>query len=113
MRVIVAGGGVAALETVLALRTIGGPRLSIELLAPNPKFVDRPSSVATAFGFGAPEPLALEAIARHERVELRRGALAAVEPDSASRSPGTVGGSTTTRWSSRPAPRLVPRFRAP
>jgi sulfide:quinone oxidoreductase len=83
MRVLVAGGGVAALETVLALRTTGGPRLSIELLAPDQGFLDRPSSVATAFGFGAAEPLALDRIARQKRIEIRRGALAAVEPDRA------------------------------
>ena len=42
---------------------------------------DRPGSVATAFGFGAAAPLPLEGIARREGVELRRGALAAVDAD--------------------------------
>ena len=75
--------GVAALETVLALRMLGGARVSIELLAPNSGFLDRPSSLAGAVGFGAADPLPLERIARHERIDLRRGALAAVEPDRA------------------------------
>jgi sulfide:quinone oxidoreductase len=81
MRILVAGGGVAALETLLALRMVGGSRISIELLAPDPGFTDRPGSVATAFGFGAAAPLRLEDIARGEGVALRRGALAAVDPD--------------------------------
>ena len=46
-----------------------------------PSFADRPGSVATAFGFGAAAPLPLEDIARREGVELRRGALAAVDAD--------------------------------
>ena len=46
-----------------------------------PGFTDRPSSVATAFGFGASAPLPLDDIARRERVELRRGALAEVDAD--------------------------------
>ena len=81
MRVLVAGGGVAALETILALRALAGPRVSIEQLAPDPSFLDRPSSVATAFGFGAADPLPLEVVARRERVALLRDAIARVEPD--------------------------------
>jgi sulfide:quinone oxidoreductase len=81
VRVLVAGGGVAALETILALRALAGPRVSIEQLAPDPSFLDRPSSVATAFGFGAADPLPLEVVARRERVALLRDAIARVEPD--------------------------------
>ena len=81
MRVLVAGGGVAALETILALRALAGPRVSIEQLAPDPSLLDRPSSVATAFGFGAADPLPLEVVARRERVALLRDAIARVEPD--------------------------------
>ena len=44
-RVLVAGGGVAGLETVLALRELAGARVSVTLLAPEPDFVYRPQSV--------------------------------------------------------------------
>jgi sulfide:quinone oxidoreductase len=81
MRVLIAGGGVAALETVLALRTLGGPRMSLELLSPNTALLDRPGSVATAFGFGPSVPISLETIAHRERVVLRRGSLTEVQPD--------------------------------
>jgi sulfide:quinone oxidoreductase len=48
-RVVVAGGGVAALETLLALRALAGHQLEITLVAPNPWFVYRPVTVGEAF----------------------------------------------------------------
>ena len=49
LRVLIAGGGVAALESVLALHALAGDRVSIELLAPGTDFVQRPSSVRSPF----------------------------------------------------------------
>ena len=37
-KVLVAGGGVAALETMLSLRQLAGERLEIELLSPERTF---------------------------------------------------------------------------
>ena len=55
LRVLVAGGGVAAIEAVLALHALAGDRVSIEMLAPGDDFVERPSSVLSPFsGEGAP-----------------------------------------------------------
>jgi sulfide:quinone oxidoreductase len=48
-RVVVAGGGVAGLETVLALRALAGDRVWIDLLAPAREFVYRPLSVLEPF----------------------------------------------------------------
>ena len=78
LRVLVAGGGVAAIESVLALRSLAGDRVSIELLAPGADFVEKPSSVLHPFaGTAAPrvplDRLSTLGIAR------RRGALAAVD----------------------------------
>ena len=39
LRVIVAGGGVAALETVLALADLAPERTEVTVLAPNSEFV--------------------------------------------------------------------------
>ncbi|MGA9859659.1 MAG: FAD/NAD(P)-binding oxidoreductase [Solirubrobacteraceae bacterium] len=47
--VIVAGGGVAALETVLALRALGREQLAITLLCPSREMLYRPVTVAEAF----------------------------------------------------------------
>src|SRR4051812_569348 len=55
LRVLVAGGGVAALEAVLALRALAGDRVAIELLAPSDDFVQRQSSVLSPFS-GEPAP---------------------------------------------------------
>jgi sulfide:quinone oxidoreductase len=63
-RVVIAGGGVAAIEALLALRHLVGEQVSIELLAPDRTFVHRPSSVAEPFGFGGPGPLDLADLAR-------------------------------------------------
>jgi sulfide:quinone oxidoreductase len=43
--VVIAGGGVAALETLLALRAVAGDRVEITVVAPNAKFVNRSMAV--------------------------------------------------------------------
>jgi sulfide:quinone oxidoreductase len=50
--VLIAGGGVAALEAALALRALAGDRASVELVAPEPRFWYRPMAVAEPFGLG-------------------------------------------------------------
>jgi sulfide:quinone oxidoreductase len=50
--VVVAGGGVAGLETVLGLRALAGELVELELLAPDPEFWYRPLGVAEPFGLG-------------------------------------------------------------
>jgi sulfide:quinone oxidoreductase len=52
LRVIVAGGGVAALETVLALADLAPDRTEVTVLAPNSEFVYRPMTVAEPFAYG-------------------------------------------------------------
>jgi sulfide:quinone oxidoreductase len=54
VRVLVAGGGVAALESVLALRSLAGDRVAIELLAPGTDFAHRPYSVRSPFSGDTP-----------------------------------------------------------
>ena len=50
MRVLIAGGGVAALEAMLALRALAADRVSVVLVAPDREFVYRPLAVAEPFG---------------------------------------------------------------
>jgi sulfide:quinone oxidoreductase len=47
--VLVAGGGVAALEAALALRALAEERVRVELLAPEPRFWYRPLATAEPF----------------------------------------------------------------
>jgi sulfide:quinone oxidoreductase len=51
-RVVIAGGGVAGLEALLALRALAGDRVELTLVAPTPDFVYRPLAVAEPFARG-------------------------------------------------------------
>jgi sulfide:quinone oxidoreductase len=51
-RVLIAGGGVAALEAALALQQVGEDRVSVTLIAPEPRFWYRPLAVVESFGLG-------------------------------------------------------------
>jgi sulfide:quinone oxidoreductase len=48
-RVLIAGAGVAGLETLLALHALAGDRVQVTLLAPELKFTNRPMSVDEPF----------------------------------------------------------------
>jgi len=52
MKVVIAGGGVAALEALMALRELAEERVELELVTPTPEFAYRPLAVAEPFGFG-------------------------------------------------------------
>jgi sulfide:quinone oxidoreductase len=45
VEVLIAGGGFAGLEALLALRALAEQRLAVELLAPDAEFVYRPAAV--------------------------------------------------------------------
>ena len=79
--ILIAGGGVAAVEAVAALRALAGSAPRITLLAPEAELTQRATSVAAPFGFGLPGTLPFDAIQRHAQFDLHRGTLAAVEPD--------------------------------
>jgi sulfide:quinone oxidoreductase len=80
-RVLIAGAGVAAVESVLALRALAGPHVELELLAPAPELINRPRSVETPFG-GTPAPrIGLAELARDLGVRLHRDGLASVESE--------------------------------
>lgn len=68
--VLIAGGGVAALEGALALRELAGQRVSVTLLAPNREFLYRPMTVREPFGYALAGRYPLEEIAREIGVEL-------------------------------------------
>ncbi len=80
-RVVIAGGGVGGLEAALAVRELAGERVSIELIAPQPRVVYRALSVAEPFGYARAMSLPLARLRRSHGVELWRDSLAAVRPD--------------------------------
>ena len=63
LKVVVAGGGVAGLEVLLALRHLAGNRIERTLLTPEEEFVYRPMSVAEPFACGHAQRHRLDAIA--------------------------------------------------
>ena len=52
LEVLIAGGGVAGLEALLALRSLAGDRVRLTLVAPDPEFSYRPLAVAEPFAQG-------------------------------------------------------------
>lgn len=79
--VLIAGGGVAALETMMALHALAGDRVSITLLAPEQHFHYRPMAVAEPFTIAHARRIELARLAEDFDAEVVTGALAAVEAD--------------------------------
>ena len=81
LRVAIVGGGVAALETALALAQLAGERTDVTLIAPNAEFAYRPLSVREPFAYGAARGYSLSRIARDARATLLVDELGWVDPD--------------------------------
>jgi sulfide:quinone oxidoreductase len=78
-RVVIAGGGVAGLETLLALRALAGDRVDITIVAPELKFVNRSMSVDQPFKPRRVRGFRLQDAAAELGAGWRRGALDRVE----------------------------------
>jgi sulfide:quinone oxidoreductase len=89
LRVVIAGGGVAALETAIALRTLAPELVDITLVAPTDRFRFRAASVGEPFGRAEVHRFDLASICADIGVALRSGALTAVAPDERT---ATIGG---------------------
>ena len=81
LRVLVAGGGVAALEAMLALRELAGELVDVELVSPDADFFYRPLAVAEPFGVGEVLRFDLTALARGCGARHSLGTLVAVRAD--------------------------------
>ncbi len=64
VRVVVAGGGVAGLEALIALRTLAGDRSELELISPERTFAWRSLMVAVAFGGSAAPSIEIPELVR-------------------------------------------------
>src|SRR5881227_502014 len=80
LEVVVVGGGVGGLETVMALRAAAGSRVRITVVTPEDEFVYRPLSVGEPFGLGTARRHPLEQVARDFDAELVRDELEWVAP---------------------------------
>src|SRR3954469_1834899 len=80
MRVVVAGGGVGGLETLVALNALAGDRVSVTLVAPDDAFTLRALDVFEPFGLGRPK--------RYPLAELTAGLGVALVPERVARVDG-------------------------
>lgn len=79
--VLIAGGGVAALEAALTLADVAPGRTDVELLAPEPYFWYRPAAVAEPFGLGEVRHFDLGLLAERAGAGMTLGTLAEVDVD--------------------------------
>jgi sulfide:quinone oxidoreductase len=80
LHVVVVGGGVAAVETVLALRDLAGDRVRLTLIAPEHEFELRPLRTAVPFSADHARRHPLQELARQVGAELITDTVVAVEP---------------------------------
>jgi sulfide:quinone oxidoreductase len=81
LRVVVAGAGVAGLETLVALRGLVGHRVALTLVAPEDDFTVRALDVIESFGLGRPQRYALATLAADLDATFVRDAVTRVERD--------------------------------
>lgn len=81
LRILVLGGGVAALEAMLTLRRLVAGRAAIRLIAPQREFVYRSLAIAEPFGLGRVHRFDLPSLARGAGVELVPARVVAVAPE--------------------------------
>jgi sulfide:quinone oxidoreductase len=77
--VLIVGGGVAGLETLLALRALAGDRVDITLVAPELRFVNRSMAVDQPFQTQRARGVRLEDVAAEHGARWHRGAVDRVE----------------------------------
>jgi sulfide:quinone oxidoreductase len=78
--VLVVGGGIAALETIAALRALAGSRVEITLVAPTTRFEPRAMSVTAPFEERPRGATSIPELTRRMPFDLRQGELDRVDP---------------------------------
>lgn len=79
--VVIAGGGVAALEAALALRHLAGERVEVTLCSPRRDFVYRPYAVGVPFGAARVVSYDLADLAARAGARYRADSIASVDRD--------------------------------
>ena len=80
-KVTIVGGGVAALEGLIALRNIAQERVALELVTPTPEWAYQPLAVAEPFGLGEATRYDLVRIARDHGAAMHLAGIQAVRTD--------------------------------
>lgn len=79
--VLIAGGGVAALEAALALEDLAGDRVEVTICSPRPTFVYRPYAVGVPYGVSRVATYDLERLAAAAGARYRGDSIASVDRD--------------------------------
>lgn len=78
---LIAGGGVAAIETALALRDLAGDRVEVDVFSPRRDFVYRPYAVGEPYGTARVAHYDLEDIARRAGAHFHLDSIASVDDE--------------------------------
>jgi sulfide:quinone oxidoreductase len=78
-RVVIAGGGVAALEAAIALHDMAGDRVEVTMFSPREDFVYRPFAVAEPYGASRPMRYDLADLAARCGASCRSAAIGSVD----------------------------------
>jgi sulfide:quinone oxidoreductase len=89
LNVLIAGGGVAGLEALLALKHLALRDVVVELIAPEPQFWYRPLATGEPFGLGSLHGLDLSAVAHENGALFTLGRLGSIDPWSRTASTST------------------------
>src|SRR5262245_49767552 len=79
-RVVIAGGGVAGVEALLALKDLAGDRVDMTLVSADPDFLYKPLLVEEPFDLGPAVRHELASLAREQGAAFLLGTLRSVQP---------------------------------
>jgi sulfide:quinone oxidoreductase len=80
-KLVIAGGGVAALEAALAMRDLAADRVEVEIWSPSREFVYRPFSVGEPYGVASLLRYDLEALAAACGAGFRLGGISSIDSE--------------------------------
>jgi sulfide:quinone oxidoreductase len=83
LEVVIAGGGVGALEASLALSQLAGARVNVTLVAPLAEFSYQPMAVLEPFALRSPRTLELSGFAAEQQIDFVQDAISSVEVERA------------------------------
>jgi sulfide:quinone oxidoreductase len=80
IRVLIGGGGVAGLETLMALHTLAGTRVELTVVAPEDEFVYRPLAVKAPYAVGRTRRVPLDRAAHDADATFFSSTIQSVDP---------------------------------
>ena len=81
LRVVIAGGGVAAIEALIALHTLAQDRVAVVVVSERDEFIYRPLLVGEPFGLAAPRRYGLEELCQSLDAHFIQDRVVGVRPD--------------------------------